>query len=338
MRRAIIAAVVLLVGLPAPARAAVPAPGGRLVVLGSDYEVFVTAPDGSGVVALDPGPRAVPSAHHLAWSPDGTRVAAPGAYDGAHLRLTVDVFDLPGGTTDVVKVDTLVGGMSWSPDGRRLAYLRGGGAGSVVLETAAAGGCCRRALLTADDLVGSLRPAWSGDGRFLYVLRGDEAGASLWRVPVTGGPARSLATGFAVTEVAVAPDGRHLAMCGGAAGATGVVVSRPDGTARRPLADLACPGPDGTDRLAWSPDGRSLAVVAGGGLHRVDVRTGAVTPLTDGAAVWHTVSWSPDGAWAGFVGSVDGARGAWVVGADGTGLAMVPGTGGAYEAYFAPTP
>jgi dipeptidyl aminopeptidase/acylaminoacyl peptidase len=147
--------------------------------------------------------------------------------------------------------------------------------------------------------------AWSPDGRTLFfTLR--EAGRhepnstnlDIFAVPGdAGGPPVNLTAANEATDTgpAVSPDGRWLAY---------TAMARPTYEADRQVVQLRNLVTGETraltqawDRsvnsIAWAPDGRSLLVTAGDTLDtpvfRVDVRTGAVTRLTEGGTAGNVV-------------------------------------------------
>lgn len=135
-------------------------------------------------------------------------------------------------------------GVSWSPDGSRLAYLSSGPAGEkglFVVDVEA--GSRRRLAGLRPGWDVEAPPAWSRDGEALLLTDAD----SLWRVD---------ATGEGMSAVATVPDHRLL----------GVVPPR---TPSSPVAD-----PDGTVLLRVRSRG-----AAAEGFARVDPTTGEVLAL-----------------------------------------------------------
>lgn len=104
-------------------------------------------------------------------------------------------------------------------------------------------------------------------------------------LPAAGGDPRRVTYGIRSREAAVSPSGRELALVVDHAGATRLVLTDERGNRLR---DLFVP--EHGDQVydpAWSPDGRSVAVVVRRGVRVdvavVDVATGAMTPVTDDA-------------------------------------------------------
>ena len=191
---------------------------------------------------------------------------------------------------------------SWSPDGKRVAYVR-----DAELWVADADGSHRARLsdfVTAAD--------WAPDGRSLVVeregtlavLRADGAGER----PLTAGsePVWSPANRIAFVRdgdlYLVDPTGRGL---------------------RRLTTSTAT-----ESEPAWSPDGRRLAYVSAEGaavdLFALDVARGTVTQITADPGPETSPAWSEDGVIA-FVANRTGVETAWTVAETGGPAAALPG-------------
>ncbi len=144
----------------------------------------------------------------LAWydrqgNPSGT-IGKPDEYIGGSLRISADgrraavarVGDRPnlwaidlatGQSTRVTADGGGSGGLAWSPDGQRIAYLTGGaftGMRSTVF-VADASGVAPRIRLTSTPH-SQTRPDWSPDGKFiLFQQTSHEANIDLWFVSTT---------------------------------------------------------------------------------------------------------------------------------------------------------
>jgi TolB protein len=151
---------------------------------------------------------------------------------------------------------------AWSPDGRRLAFVRESGRNADVY-VADAGGRNVRRLTTAPSLEYS--PSWSPDGRRIafasnregrfriYLVRAD--GAGVRRVSPRGGAGDSYSPSWS-------PDGRLIAFSSSHATPENpeIYVVRPDGSGPKRLTrtrgGVEVLGDDGWPR--WSPDGTRI--------------------------------------------------------------------------------
>ncbi|WP_127503807.1 PD40 domain-containing protein [Actinoplanes solisilvae] len=182
----------------------------------------------------------------------------------------------------------------YSPDGRRVTYADG-----WSIYTVKADGTDRQWVIDGGSVPS--HPRWSPDGREIGFEAGEIAAAT---VAEPGQRVVYNALEYGEGLLDWSPDGRHVAvLLGWAVGgdpwdpifARDIWIVRADGsmTARR-----LTYGEDTWDpyRIAWSPDGRSLATEVGGDLWSINVRTGATTNLTATPTVVESSPiWSPDG-------------------------------------------
>jgi Tol biopolymer transport system component len=142
---------------------------------------------------------------------------------------------------------------AWSPDGRRLAFIRReADVVNSISVVSASGGRVRRLVKTDRPLEW---PSWSADGRHVLYstnLVGDPGQIQMWRVRASGGEPRPLGVGRSAD---VSPDGRRIAFITGHA----VWTMNADGSGRRRV--VRHPEDSMVWRLAWSPDGRRIAYV-----------------------------------------------------------------------------
>ena len=119
-------------------------------------------------------------------------------------------------------------------------------------------------------------------------------------------------TQFEPGHMALAPDGHTLAFVARVKGQTGLWIRHLAQTGGR-----AIPGTEGASAPFWSPDGKSVAYLAGGKLWRVDPSGGAPFAICE-ATLYGSGAWSPDGT---------------IILAGGTsrGLLRVPANGGVPE-------
>ena len=186
-----------------------------------------------------------------------------------------------------------------SPDGDRVAFIE------CTLSTGADRARNRLGIAEVstartrwlDDVPDPAGIAWSPDGSALAIC----AGSGVWVADADGGGIRQVAAGPA-TEAAWSPDGGKLAFTGPAnpggtaeAGASGGPASRiwvlhPAGGRPQPV-----PHPAPARHPRWSPDGQTLAFLAGDGLWTVGAGlSGPPAPVASPAAVITAFAWSPD--------------------------------------------
>jgi polyisoprenoid-binding protein YceI len=190
---------------------------------------------------------------------------------------------------------------AWSPDGRRIAYVRAEPYQSSrppSVHVIRADGSGRRDLTPGEA---SSQPDWSPDGRQLAVASvtgwGDVTKISI--VPLDGSGAGILARtpSEADSEPRWSPDGRRLAVSafGGPGNDDVALIDPATGRFRR-----LTTGPGYEHSPAWSPDGRRIAYVKDGAIHIMRSDGSASRPVTRGTRDT-APAWSPDGRRLSFV-------------------------------------
>ncbi|WP_375782013.1 amidohydrolase family protein [Streptomyces zingiberis] len=269
--------------------------GSRLAVCayqGGGFHIWLLRPDGSGLRQLTDGPW---DDRGPSWSPDGRRIAFASERGGdpvagSPYRIwTVDVTD--GRLTPLTGLDGQEGPDQggawedfdpvWSPDGRRVLFVRARLAGTAldartIASVPADGGGPVTTELTDTSTAQLMTPALSSSGRLAYLRTTPAPDASCTlvvdgeEVPVGGGPAPVPPRWTGPDELLLTVDGRFRLLRPGADGdgrelpfAATLPVERPryrvkrydlDGHRARPVRGIHLP--------ALSPDGRSVAFAA----------------------------------------------------------------------------
>ena len=238
---------------------------------------------------------------------------------------------------------------SWSPHGRRIAYMArfGSPARQDIHTIPAAGGT---PVPVTDDAATDWNPVWSPDGRFLY-FSSDRAGSmNLWRVEIDeasgrprGDPQPITTPASFVGHLSISTDGRRIVFASVArsANVNALPLNAADGT----VAGAARTVTSGT--RTWSnpdpsPDGRSVAFYSGlnpvGHVYVQGLDGTGLRQLTSDSGVDRMPHWSPDGQWLLFFSNrgSDGVYELWKIRPDGSDLQQVTYAGQASYADWSP--
>lgn len=213
------------------------------------------------------------------------------------------------GTREATRPDWVELYPSWSPDGRRIAFIRGpelGCGGEIYVVNARAGKPRQITTLSDSELgAGARNPAWSPDGKKIAfsvasstvgsvcgedeidVISAEGGGHATLRMPTTFGQKFSTYRGCPSWS----PDSRWIVF----PRVDNVVVVKEDGTARRRLATSASP----SDCPVWSPHGRRIVFVKDEVyLAELD---GGKKRLTRTRGTAYSPAWAPDGSQVAFL-------------------------------------
>lgn len=141
------------------------------------------------------------------FSPDGSRIAFASSRSGKGSELWVANVE---GTRPVrltEGVGRMLGGPSWSPDSRWIAYNAQGKDGRWDIYVIDAAGGQPRQLIA--DPADENFPTWSRDGKSIYFASNRTGNYEIWRMPAAGGQSVQVTHGGG-TEPVEAPDGKTL--------------------------------------------------------------------------------------------------------------------------------
>jgi eukaryotic-like serine/threonine-protein kinase len=186
-----------------------------------------------------------------------------------------------------------------SPDGKYVAYVTGeAGMESLWVRQTATRSDIRIIPPIAEYYVGL---TFSPDGNYVYYVRTASAYVAgvLYQIPALGGESRKVVERVD-SPVAFSPEGKRAAFVRENPGSeTALMVAGADGTGERQISARKIPDPFVESGMAWSPDGKSIAIGAYSGgecyVMTVQISDGSVKRV--GAKGWRhilRVAWLAD--------------------------------------------
>lgn len=192
------------------------------------------------------------------FSPDGTKIAyvragsASGCNSGSPLVVWVATIASPGAGSELAgSCDGTAGegassaGLSWSPDGTKIAFPYGSGSGGTTLRTIpATGGSLSAALYTRSGSDTIKSPSFSPDGtKIAFVTGGFGPSPTLRIIPAAGGSAQSITAANGANSSSWAPP---LVTGGDSGGNTPTPTPTTGGGSTTPAATTPISGPAAT--------------------------------------------------------------------------------------------
>jgi Tol biopolymer transport system component len=264
------------------------------------------------------------------WSPDGTRIAFL-RDDGQHGRVILIPAD--GGEEKVVaESESVLRGVSWSPNGARLSVETAPRVNTIAGRTLAtidvASGTWREWYrIPAGSLTSGSR--WDGDDALIFAWSPSQAGRGevvLNRLTLNSAKPRPVFSFISLPQRAEIAGPGALVFDGGG-NHRNLIEVKPDGT----LGHALTGGPAIDRQPAFSPDGRKIVFSSDRSgsldLWSLEVAAGAVRRLTFDAADDWDPHWSPDGKHLLWSSNRSGHFEVWIADVDGTGARKVTSDG-----------
>jgi len=255
-------------------------------------EIYVMNPDGSGLTRLTNHPARDGSPD---WSPDGQRIAFASNRDGPDPQncgrigqpscgWETYVMNADGsGLTRLTNLGALVlGDLTWSPDGSRIAFsFSPGGLINIYVMNVDGSG---QTQLTNDLHGASLAPAWSPGRQIAFYSLRDDGNQEIYVMHADGSSQIRLTCDSASDITPTwSPTGDRIAFVSGSQPRVdadwGIYVMNADGSGRTRLTD------GGLGSVpTWSPDGTRIAFGRDGNIYVMNVDGSDLGYLTEGSS------------------------------------------------------
>ncbi|HXV60216.1 MAG TPA: protein kinase [Vicinamibacteria bacterium] len=283
------------------------------------------------IPALGGPPRRVATSSFLwarpQWSSDGGRLAC-GGFDGTTRQIIqiVDVATLEA-TRFSVRGQYEPVDLSWSPDGRFIAYVDASNYTADMTHLWILRLSDGEVLPLSDGLTAVWSPIFSADSRTLWYVSNRGGSMDVWRQGIGGdgtpeGAAQPITTGLDTRSMALFADGSKIAYSRGRRIANvwrvPILHERPAswGDAEPITFDQAF-----IEFLDVSPGGDELLINSNRGgfvdIWKLPASGGTMQPLTDDQAPDWNPRWSPDGRQVAFYSYRGGQRDVWVLSIEG---------------------
>jgi Tol biopolymer transport system component len=230
-------------------------PDGRKLAFFSGSKIYLMNADGSEhrpLTNLQPG-----RTPNLAWSPDGRKLAFLNAGGCGQYCFNLYVMNSDGSglrnlTSKLAAGQGFGAGLAsdpvWSPDGRKIAFVRVSKRLGVYVVNADGSGV--RNLTPKPMGAGYAGPAWSPNGRKLAFVSYRDGNSEIYVMNANGSGQRNLTRNPALdADPAWSPDGRSIAFRSTRDGNTDIYIMNADGSGQRNLTR----SPANEGRFAWAP-------------------------------------------------------------------------------------
>jgi Tol biopolymer transport system component len=258
------------------------------------------------------------------WSADGTKLFVLVNQAGENVVIVLSLQSLETSRVLLPKHEgNFSRDLSVSPNGRRFAYVEGGGGATEVTRLFTISATGNEAVPLTDGRTNVWSPSWSRDGRHVFYVSNRSGSMDLWQQEVADdgkaiGEPLAVTQGLGIRSAAFSPDGKRLAYSrGGRVANVWRVPILADRPATFAEAEQVTSEHALIEFVDLSPDGKLLAVSSdrrgNQDLWVLPVAGGEMTPLTtDPAPDWNP-RWSPDGSEIVFYAFRSGNRDIWVM-------------------------